>query len=81
MDNDAELAVAVEAARGAELYAVDTEFHRERTYWPLLALVQLAWPGGLALIDPLAVDLSPLATLLRGPGTAVMHAADQDLEV
>lgn len=62
-------------------YAVDTEFHRERTYFPKLALVQIAWPGGLVLVDPLAVDLGPLAKVLEGPGVAVMHAAGQDLEV
>jgi ribonuclease D len=62
-------------------YAVDTEFHRERTYYPKVALVQIAWPGGLALIDPLAVSLQPLAKVLEGDGLAVMHAATQDLEV
>ena len=30
---------------GEEFYAVDTEFHTERTYWPKLALIQLAWRG------------------------------------
>lgn len=65
----------------AEAYAVDTEFHRERTYFPHLALLQIGWPGGLVLVDPFAVDLAPLADLLRGPGVAVLHAADQDLEV
>ena len=43
--------------------------------------MQIAWPGGLALIDPLAVDVTPLAGVLDGPGLAVVHAADQDLEV
>ena len=62
-------------------YAVDTEFHRERTYYPRLALVQLAWADGLAIVDPLAVDMAPLAKLIDGPATAVLHAADQDLEV
>lgn len=62
-------------------YAVDTEFHRERTYYPQLALVQIAWAGGLVLVDPLSVDLSPLSRVLSGPGMAVMHAASQDLEV
>jgi ribonuclease D len=62
-------------------YALDTEFHRERTYYPNLALVQLAWPGGLVLVDPYAVDLTPLRTLLQGPGVTVVHAAEQDLEV
>lgn len=62
-------------------YALDTEFHRERSYYPHLALVQLAWRGGVALVDPLAVDLRPLGEVLGGPGLAVAHAAEQDLEV
>lgn len=65
----------------AEAYGVDTEFHRERSYYAHLDLVQIAWPGGLALVDPLALDLTPLAPVLEGPGLAVLHAADQDLEV
>jgi ribonuclease D len=71
----------------AERYALDTEFHRERTYWPHLALVQVAWPdgaagpAGVALIDPLAVDVGPLARLLDSSAEMVAHAADQDLEV
>lgn len=62
-------------------YALDTEFHRERSYYPRLALVQVAWRGGIALIDPLAMDIKPLAEVLDGPGLAVAHAAEQDLEV
>lgn len=65
----------------ADAYGLDTEFHRERSYYPHLALVQLAWPGGIALVDPLGLDLAPLAKVLDGPGLAVAHAADQDLEV
>jgi ribonuclease D len=81
VDDQGRFEAVVRAAAAAEAYALDTEFHRERTYYPQLALVQLAWPGGLALIDPLAVDMGPLASLLEGPGLAVLHAADQDLEV
>ncbi|HEX7097285.1 MAG TPA: ribonuclease D [Acidimicrobiales bacterium] len=62
-------------------YAIDTEFHRERTYYPKVALVQIAWRDGLALIDPLAVSLEPLAKVLTGNGLAVLHASSQDLEV
>ena len=79
-DNDGLVAVVDEVIQ-QPAYAIDTEFHRERTYYPHLALVQLAWPGGIALVDPLAVDLAPLARLLREGGLAVAHAADQDLEV
>src|SRR5438045_3349702 len=62
-------------------YAVDTEFHRERTYFPKVALVQLSWPGRTVLIDPLAVSLEPLSKVLQGTGLAVLHASSQDLEV
>lgn len=62
-------------------YALDTEFHRERTYWPKVALVQIAWPGELVLIDPLEVDLEPLRPVMESDALAVLHAASQDLEV
>jgi ribonuclease D len=65
----------------ADRYALDTEFHRERTYFPRLALMQFAWAGGTALVDPLAVDVSPLRRVLEGTGLAVLHAAQQDLDV
>jgi ribonuclease D len=70
-----------EEMAGEELYAVDTEFHTERTYWPKLALIQLAWADRIALVDPLAVDLAPLGRLFAGPGTAVAHAAGQDIDI
>ena len=63
-------------------YAIDTEFHRERTYFPALALVQLGWgDGNIALVDPLAVDLAPLKELFESEVEAVFHAAQQDLDV
>ncbi|MDQ1395779.1 MAG: ribonuclease, partial [Acidimicrobiaceae bacterium] len=62
-------------------YALDTEFHRERTYWPHLALVQLAWAETIVVVDPLSVDIRPLKAVLEGPATCLAHAADQDLEV
>ena len=40
------------ALREQPRFALDTEFHRERTYFPRLALVQLAWDGDLVLVDP-----------------------------
>jgi ribonuclease D len=62
-------------------YAIDTEFHRERTYFPHVALVQVADEAGIALIDALAVDLSSFVRVLRSDALAVMHAARQDMEV
>jgi ribonuclease D len=80
VDSGKALAEVVAALAGEPFYGVDTEFHRERTYFPHVALVQLSWPGHIALVDPLAVDLAPLQEVLAGPGTVVMHAAAQDLE-
>jgi ribonuclease D len=81
VDTEAGLSAVVAQLKDQPAYALDTEFHRERTYFPKVALVQLAWPGGLVLVDPLSVDLEPLREVLDGPGTAVLHASDQDLEV
>lgn len=64
-----------------EEFAFDTEFHRERSYYPQLALLQVAWDGGIALVDPMAVDIRPLGPCLVGPAVVVAHAAGQDLEV
>lgn len=64
-----------------EAYAIDTEFLRERTYYPQLALVQIGWEDRVAIIDPLIVDVRPLRRLLDSDVVAVFHAADQDLEV
>ncbi len=66
---------------GEAFYAIDTEFHTERTYWPKLALIQLGWGDRVALVDPLAVDPAPLEQLFAGSGTAVAHAAGQDLDI
>ncbi|MGH9297713.1 MAG: hypothetical protein ACRDZP_07025, partial [Acidimicrobiales bacterium] len=62
-------------------YAIDTEFHRERSYYPHLALIQIAWEDDLVLVDPLAVDVSGLAKVFASAAVAVLHASDQDLEV
>lgn len=61
--------------------ALDTEFHREHTYYPELALLQLAWGDRVVVVDPLAVDVAPFAEILTGPALVVIHAASQDLEV
>jgi ribonuclease D len=63
--------------------ALDTEFIREKTYFPVLALVQIAAEGGEpVLVDPLGLDLAPLITLLDKPTIQkVLHAGRQDVEI
>ncbi len=71
----------IDELRHVDRIALDTEFHREKTYYPKLALLQLAWDGGIALIDPLAVDIAKFSEILDSDALIVMHAAQQDLEV
>lgn len=81
IDTDEELHAAVDAVSRSDRYALDTEFHREQSYWPKVALVQIAWDDQIVLIDPLAVDLGPLKTLMACQALSVIHAARQDLEI
>jgi len=60
---------------------LDTEFIRERTYWPRLALVQMAVDDEILLVDPLVPGMpAALAAWLEAPGVLkVMHSASEDL--
>ena len=82
IDQASALAARLEAWRGQPRVAMDTEFIRERTYYPQLALVQLAVPGEVLLVDPLAPGIPPLlAQLLADESvTKLMHSASEDLQ-
>lgn len=71
--------------KNCEFITVDTEFLREKTYYPKLCLIQLSCPEQNAkAIDPLAdgIDLSPLFDLLNDTNILkVFHAGRQDLEI
>lgn len=78
------LANAVQAAQVAGAVGIDTEFVWERTYYPILGLVQMGYPDGRCeLIDAPAIDdWSPLAGLIEDPGTVkILHDAQQDLTI
>lgn len=83
VSDKAGLAALVDRLRQADWVALDTEFMRERTYFPQLCLIQVATADDLACIDPMACeDLTPLAPLLADTSVIkVFHAASQDLEV
>ena len=69
---------------GEIFVTVDTEFMRERTYWPELCLVQIAGAKEVAVIDAQAdgLDLASLGVLFANEGvTKVFHAARQDIEI
>ena len=71
----------VDELSDTDAYALDTEFHRERTYLPQLALVQLATRDRIALVDTLAVDVHTLSRAFESDAVCVMHAGSQDLEI
>ena len=63
---------------------VDTEFLREKTFWPQLCLIQTAGQDIEAMIDPLAegIDLAPFYALLANDNVLkVMHGCRQDIEI
>ena len=83
-----ELSQFCDYAYNFDYITVDTEFLRERTYYPKLCLIQIAIPGdqenSAVLIDPLEgnLDLSPLYKIfLDSDIVKVFHAARQDLEI
>ncbi len=70
--------------RAEDFVTVDTEFMRERTYYPELCVVQLAGAQEVAVIDAEAegIELAPLGALLADPAVLkVFHAARQDNEI
>jgi ribonuclease D len=78
------LAALCERLRAETFVTVDTEFMRERTYWPELCVVQLGGENETAVVDALApdLDLAPLGALLADPKVVkVFHAARQDVEI
>ena len=78
-----ELSAFCERIGNEPVIAVDTEFLRERTYYPKLCLVQVGTPTEIGAIDPILIeDLSPLAHIFADERvTKVFHACGQDLEV
>ena len=64
---------------------VDTEFIRERTYFPQLCLMQVATSKEAVAIDPIAgpeMDLQPLYNAFANEALVkVFHAAKQDIEI
>ncbi|MCA1595459.1 MAG: ribonuclease D [Chloroflexi bacterium] len=73
-----------EELRQAPPIGFDTEFIRERRYWPQLCLVQVCAGDGrlLALIDPFTIEIKPLLDLVADENLVkIVHAGGQDLQI
>ncbi|MCF8481060.1 MAG: ribonuclease D [Rhodospirillum sp.] len=84
ISNTQDLAAFCDRLKGETFITVDTEFMREKTYWPILCLIQVGGTEEARCIDPLApgIDLAPLYELMADERILkVFHAARQDLEI
>ncbi len=81
IDEDEALTQMLDVLVDCDRYALDTEFHRERTYYPQLALIQIKFDKKIYLVDPTCVDLALFSGLFASNSLCVLHAAQQDLEV
>lgn len=83
VNDEALLDDLLEVLLAVDSIALDTEFVREKTYYPQLCLIQIAAGGSIACIDCLVdIDLDALyGRLLREGCTWIVHSSRQDLEV
>jgi ribonuclease D len=82
IDKDNELPPLAQTLQSQAWIGLDTEFLRERTFFPKLCLLQLAAGGRIWCVDTLRIgSLDPLMAALTAPAVSkVIHAARQDLE-
>ncbi|MDH5353842.1 MAG: ribonuclease D [Gammaproteobacteria bacterium] len=83
IETDDQLASFCQQLASESYCAVDTEFVREKTYYPLLSLIQISGEQHMACIDPFAItDFEPLRQLFQKPELLkVFHSPSQDLEI
>ncbi|APU29931.1 ribonuclease D [Ectopseudomonas alcaliphila JAB1] len=81
--DDASLAEHCAAWQALPFVALDTEFMRVDTFYPIAGLLQVSGGDGAYLIDPLRIsDWRPFAALLEAPTVVkVLHSCSEDLEV
>ncbi len=83
IDDNSSLVEFCELINNEKALALDTEFIREKSYYPKVCLIQIAAGNHIACIDPLKLEnLEPLLDLLYDNSkTKILHAARQDLEI
>lgn len=83
VDSNDDLARRCAHWRTLPMVALDTEFQRVDTFYPIPGLIQLADDRGCYLIDPRAItDFAPLAALFVDPSVLkILHASGEDLEL
>jgi len=83
IDTDEQLQEVVEACLEVSVVALDTEFARFNTYYPIVGLIQIYTGAACFLIDPLSVSsIEPLKAVMEERSLLkVLHACSEDMEV
>lgn len=84
IDNTKELENACEILKKQKVIAIDCEFLREKTYYPIPCLIQIGYDDGVFLLDPIArgVDFSSFYELMQNKKVLkVFHSGRQDIEI
>lgn len=84
IDNTKELQNACKVLKKQKIIAIDCEFIREKTYYPIPCLIQVGYEDGAYLIDPMAkeMDYESFFSLLQNKKILkVFHSGRQDIEI
>lgn len=83
IDTDQQLLEYCKQSETSSYCSIDTEFVREKTYFPILALIQVATEQGMACIDPLKInDFGPLLSLFQNENMLkILHSPSQDMDL
>lgn len=80
VDNDPALQELLAAASQVPIVGVDTESNSLYAYYHQVCLIQISLPGADYVVDPLAIDATPLGALFADPACQkVFHAAENDI--
>jgi len=85
IDKPEQLTELCDRIRQASWIALDTEFLREKTYYPIFCLLQIATPEWVVCVDPIALadeEMTELFEVIQNPDIIkVLHSCRQDLEI
>lgn len=83
IDTDQQFVAFLERCKKSPYIAIDTEFLREKTYYPKLCLLQMGIENEIAIVDPFKIrNLAALADVLVDPSIVkIFHACSQDVEI
>ena len=83
INESTQLAQLCKTWQAQAVIALDTEFIREKTFYPIIGLIQIGDENGQYLLDPLAdIDFEPFKALLTDASVIkVFHSCSEDLDV